>query len=566
MPMGAFGAGMFNPMWMGGKGMMQMADWWQNMVGEGGKNGEGGAPAMPMPGFGAGMFPPMWPPSWPGLQGGDGPWSGRDGDDDRRRRGGSRRGRSGDRSRDRRDRSRSDDRGKSVDYMRLPRQIMGRVIGKQGQTINGIREASGARVDAEDKNDDMCEFKIQGTPEAVERAKAMIVEVAEKSRSDGASGAADGAAVASGTGTSETLEFPVALMGGIIGMRGSKISDVRQQSGAKVQVEKGEGRCKVTMSGTPEQVERAKELVRSLAEEESGLESGRGGQPRSDSWGSGGGSMGGNSVSNTLEFPVAATGRIIGSRGAQISEVRQQSGARVSVEKLEDCCKVMISGTPEQVDRARKLLVALADEGQGVRRSEASDQMEVPLSMVGRVIGKGGDTIQRLQRESGARLDVNTNEGDPCLVRISGSRDACSRARFLIAEVLDRGSQPGDRGGGPPGAWGPEAAAPWGPLPGFPAPPFGGLPPPGDGNGSQWQPPWGGVPMPGMWGYPSGGCWDYPGGDASAGSAKGGEHEQEHDRDRLCDRDRGREHEYDPEDAQPREVHRPRREIDLDEL
>lgn len=499
-------------MWMGNQGMMQMAEWWQSQM-EGGKSGE---PGPGMPGFGAGMFPPFMPP-W-GMLNPDGSRSGRrEGDEDRRK---SRRDRSKDRSRDRRDRSESDDRDNTVDYLRLPRQIMGRVIGKQGATINGIRESSGARVDAEDKNEEMCEFKIQGTPEAVERAKAMISEVAEKSRD----GAAADATVSSGTGTSETLDFPVSLMGGIIGMRGAKISEVRQQSGARIQVEKGDGRCRVAISGTPEQVERAKQLIKGLAEEESGgpiSDMGRSGQSsRSEgSWGSGGGSnnagsgAGGNAVSNTLEFPIAATGRIIGSRGAQISEVRQASGARISVEKLEESCKVQIMGTPEQVDRARKMIVALADEGQGPRRAEAGDRMEVPLSMVGRVIGKGGDTIQRLQRESGARLDVNTNEGDPCVVRISGSRDACSRARFLIAEalgwsseVLDRGNQ-GVGGPGPPGSWtgGPEPA-PWGPLPTFPGqpmPPFGGLPPPGDGNGNQWQAPWGPA-----WGYPGAGSWD----------------------------------------------------------
>jgi len=260
-------------------------------------------------------------------------------------------------------------------------------------------------------------------------------------------------------------------------------------------------------------VARARSLVQNLADEEMHGPSGGGPQAplRGDSWG--GSALGGgrdNAFSNCLEFPVAATGRIIGSRGAQISEVRQQSGAKVSLEKLDDCCKVQISGTPEQVDRARSMVISLADEGQSIRQAEASDQMQVPLSMVGRVIGRGGDTIQRLQRESGAQLDVNTNDGDPCLVRISGSRDACSRARFLIAEVLDRGSHYPDRGGGSSqsgGGWGSgvDAAGAWGPLPaGY-----------GPGGCGAWQGAWG--PMPGMWGQPpvggkggwASGSWDF---------------------------------------------------------
>merc|ERR1719325_486486 len=128
-----------------------------------------------------GVFPPMW--GWPGMPPANG-W------DDRRR---GRNGKSRHRSHDGKgDRSHSSDRGKTVDYLKLPRQIMGRVIGKQGATINSIRESSGARIDAEDKDDDMCEFKIQGSPEAVDRAKTKILEVADKSSNGGSREAGSG--------------------------------------------------------------------------------------------------------------------------------------------------------------------------------------------------------------------------------------------------------------------------------------------------------------------------------------------------------------------------------------
>jgi len=542
-----------------------MMNMWQGMMGDGSR---GTNDAGTMPGMGPGMVPPMW--GWPGMPPANG-WGGghRDNADDRRR---GRRGRSRNRSRDRSDdRSRSRGRGRSVDYLRLPRQIMGRVIGKQGSTINSIRENSGARIDAEDKNDDMCEFKIQGSPEAVHRAKAMILEVAEKSNVGGGREAGSGdlgggsaGGPDSGSTASSSLDFPVSVMGGIIGARGAKISEIRQSSGARVQVEKEDGRCRVTISGTNDQVARARSLVQNLADEEMHGPSG-GGPLRGDSWGgSTSGGSGGNAVSNCLEFPVAATGRIIGSRGAQITEVRQQSGARVSIEKSDDSCKVQISGTPEQVDRARRMIISLADEGHSTRRGDAGDHMEVPLSMVGRVIGRGGDTIQRLQRESGAQIDVNTNDGDPCMVRISGSRDACSHARFLIAELLGGGS--GQNGGG----WGPGADGAWGPM----LPCYGGLPPPGDGNGSAcgtWPGAWG--PMPGMWGPPPVGgksAWDF---SEDGHGSHDGEHrerdENSDDGDRRARGDRGDRSDYgntNTAEVKPREQKPVRCEIDLDEL
>lgn len=444
---------------------------------------------------------------------------------------------------------------------------MGRVIGKQGATINKIRESSGARIDAEDRNEDQCEFKISGNPDAVERAKTMILDIAEKSAvgtEAGRVGGTDDTDARSGNTVSDTLEFSVSLMGGIIGSRGAKISEVRQQSGAKVQVEKLEDRCKVQISGMPEQVDRARNMIQALAEEgqnvqttagSDGAQSGEKG--RGDNWSSSSG--GGNNISDTLKFPVSATGRIIGSRGAQISEVRQQSGAKVQVEKLDDCCKVQVSGTPQQVERAKVLIHNLADEGQSThRRSEAEHQMEVPQSMVGRVIGKGGETIQRLQKDTGARIDVNTNGGDPCIVRISGSHEAVSNVRFLISEILDRGGHNPDKSrssqgslasGGP---WGSNADANsiWGAssLLGGLTGPYARAFTEGPllrGDTDEWQTSWSG-----MWGsgpsnkcsLSSNGLWGYPPANIPE-----------------------REHNYTP-DSTKRFEPKSRHEIDLDEL
>lgn len=517
--MGGFGTGMFNPLWMmGGKGIfppMGAADWFQSMSADTGKSLEA---SMSMGAYGPGMFPQMW--SWPGLAHGDAgfppDWS-LNGDD---RKGGKGKRRHFSRSRSRGGRSRErsydrhDDRGKDTDYLSLPRQIMGRVIGKAGVIINKIREESGARIDAEDRTDDQCEFKISGSAEAVARAKRLISEVAEK-----ASGAGDvarssiGSAcrgtedIGVGDGPCELMEFPVAVMGGIIGSKGAKIMDVRQRSGARVQVEKLDDRCRVQISGTAEQIERARVLVQKLADEDQNA------HPPSST-------DSGEVMSDSMEFPVSATGRIIGSRGASIAEVRSQSGARVSVEKGDDNCKVQISGTPSQIRRARHMIQSLAEDGGsggpggGGRRGDSEDQMDVPQSLVGRVIGKGGETIQRLQKESGARIDVNTSTGDPCLVRLTGSRDAVSRARFLISEVLDRWSGQGGAGTShwiPPGL---EAMAAWGAGPGYGGHPSTfnwGSPQPPSSDGLQWQ-AWqlsrGSMP-PAKGVYPCSTSWDY---------------------------------------------------------
>lgn len=516
-------------MWKGGKGIFGLpmggADWFQGLLGE-----AAGWPAPPLWGD-AGVGWPGYPPAeapWVGCRGPGKGKGGKDGYNRRRRRSRSRGEKSRDKSRGR-SRSRSSDPDKTTDSIILPRQLMGRVIGKQGATINDIRDRTEARIDAEDRDDDKCEFRIRGAAVAVEKAKTMILDIADRASGGAVGGRATRPEAATdGEVVSDTLDFPTQVTGGIIGAKGVKINDVRFQSGAKVQVDKLEDRCQVLISGTPEQVERARTMVRSLAEETQNMLN-----PPGEPWGAAaaggdaaaGGGTGGDDAevfNDVLEFPVGVTGGIIGSKGVKISEVRQQSGARVTVEKLEDRCKVHMAGTPEQVQRARVMVISLADgEGTGgtgggqrsyqrQRAFEAEDVMEVPQSMVGRVIGRGGETIQRLQRESGARLDVTTGGGDPCPVRITGSRESVSRARFLISELLERGGQGSGQpsaeawqappAGGFWGCGGPDGPTAW--FAGGPAAsPFGGDP----SELGCWPPQWWGAD-PAMWQQQGMGC------------------------------------------------------------
>ena len=64
----------------------------------------------------------------------------------------------------------------------------------------------------------------------------------------------------------------------------------------------------------------------------------------------------------------------------------------------------------------------------------------LPNDAIGALIGKGGETIGRIQKESGARLEVGKEGEKERPVVISGSSDAIDRARRLIDETLGRKS------------------------------------------------------------------------------------------------------------------------------
>ena len=54
--------------------------------------------------------------------------------------------------------------------------------------------------------------------------------------------------------------------------------------------------------------------------------------------------------------------------------------------------------------------------------------------MVGRVIGKQGETIKQLQRNTGANIQID-QKADPCTITITGPKNACSNAMREITAI-----------------------------------------------------------------------------------------------------------------------------------
>jgi far upstream element-binding protein len=68
--------------------------------------------------------------------------------------------------------------------------------------------------------------------------------------------------------------------------------------------------------------------------------------------------------------------------------------------------------------------------------------IECPKKLVGRVIGKGGETINAMQKHSGAHIQIDQNmpEGQPCKVHITGTPQAVQFAQYLLKQVMDGGT------------------------------------------------------------------------------------------------------------------------------
>ena len=91
-------------------------------------------------------------------------------------------------------------------------------------------------------------------------------------------------------------------------------------------------------------------------------------------------------------------------------------------------------------------------------------QVSVPDDCVGRLIGRGGETINRIRQQSGCRIDIAQNDGANTtglrVVTLSGDQSAIMRAQDMLRQKLAEAQQQkagaggygGNGGGGPPPA------------------------------------------------------------------------------------------------------------------
>ena len=154
-------------------------------------------------------------------------------------------------------------------------------------------------------------------------------------------------------------------------------------------------------------------------------------------------------VVKEMDCPANMVGRVIGKGGETIKGMMAQSGAHIAMNQaLEgDVKKVVITGAAQCVAVAEALVSRLLSHPPGLAvidtailgPGQESRIVECPKNMVGRVIGKGGETIKGLQAHSGARVQVDQTVGDPCHVVIAGAPASVAYAAEAVAAIIAGG-------------------------------------------------------------------------------------------------------------------------------
>ncbi|CAJ1384249.1 unnamed protein product [Effrenium voratum] len=217
------------------------------------------------------------------------------------------------------------------DEVAVPKALLGKVIGKQAATIIEIREKSGAfKVDARDQTSDPCMVKVAGTAEAVTKAKELILELIDQTKSKHQS--------------SHYVEIPRSKIGMVIGLKGAQVNEVQQQTHTKIDVDFDTDPCKCYIKGDADNVDRAKKVLLTIAMQ---LE---------------------DDLSEYLDLPKNVSGALIGAQGSRIRQFQDTSGAcaklqaRIDIDKSGPRCKVRLTGTKEAITIAKSLIQAELDK------------------------------------------------------------------------------------------------------------------------------------------------------------------------------------------------------------
>ena len=121
----------------------------------------------------------------------------------------------------------------------------------------------------------------------------------------------------------------------------------------------------------------------------------------------------GVAVKQRISIPSDKVGILIGEGGNTLRMIRSVSGANVFVDpKPPHGAKeriVIITGNNEEVvEAARKLVEKFTKQKEKVRQPQdvRPFDMMIPGNLVGKIIGKGGEVIKSLQKETGAKINV----------------------------------------------------------------------------------------------------------------------------------------------------------------
>ncbi|KAM3969025.1 IGF-II mRNA-binding protein isoform 2-T2 [Aphomia sociella] len=164
----------------------------------------------------------------------------------------------------------------------------------------------------------------------------------------------------------------------------------------------------------------------------------------------GGGATGGGS--RPTDFPLRLlvqsdmVGAIIGRQGSTIRLITQQSRARVDVHRKDNVGSlekaITIYGNPENCTNAcKRILEVMQQEANNTNKGDICLKILAHNNLIGRIIGKGGNTIKRIMQETDTKItvssinDINSFNLER-IITVKGSIENMAKAESQISAKL----------------------------------------------------------------------------------------------------------------------------------
>ncbi|XP_014903227.1 poly(rC)-binding protein 2 isoform X1 [Poecilia latipinna] len=298
---------------------------------------------------------------------------------------------------------------------------VGSIIGKKGESVKKMREESGARINISEGNCPERIITLAGPTTAIFKAFSMIIEKLEEDISS---------SMTNSTATSKppvTLRIvvPASQCGSLIGKGGCKIKEIRESTGAQVQVAgdmlPNSTERAITIAGTPQSIiECVKQICVVMLES----------PPKGV----------------TIPYRPKPSGSPVIFAGGQAYAVQGQHAI-----PQPDSSSAAIS---PQLTKLHQLAMQqspfpIAPGNQGFTGIDASAQtssheMTIPNDLIGCIIGRQGAKINEIRQMSGAQIKIaNPVDGSTDRqVTITGSPASISLAEYLINASVESSKPP----------------------------------------------------------------------------------------------------------------------------
>ncbi|KAK3552635.1 hypothetical protein QTP86_017891 [Hemibagrus guttatus] len=370
----------------------------------------------------------------------------------------------------------------------VPTQYVGAIIGKEGATIRNITKQTQSKIDVHRKENAGAAEKpisIHSTPEGCSAACRMILDIMHQEAKD----------------TKTADEVPLKILahnnfvGRLIGKEGRNLKKVEQDTDTKITISPLQDLTlynperTITVKGAIEACCLAEQEIMKKVREAydndiaamnqqthliPGLNLGALGLfPPSSSMpppppGNPGvcppyGSFGAPEQETVhVYIPAQAVGAIIGKKGQHIKQLSRFAGASIKIAPAETpdskMRMVIVTGPPEAQFKAQgRIYGKLKEENFFGPKEEVKleTHIKVAAAAAGRVIGKGGKTVNELQNLTAAEVVVpreqTPDEQDQVIVKIIGHFYASQLAQRKIRDILTQVKQQQKSGmGGPP--------------------------------------------------------------------------------------------------------------------